>query len=125
MLVGLVIEHHDLTIPVDSASIFTPWYALANGSPCGHSDSGALPQSVASVAANLELRTFHAVQSSAPRDKFLALPAYKLRSGTLLLLDGNHRVVATQVDGSTLSLALFVVCGPLDSVVLPDLGHWV
>lgn len=118
------IEHSNLTIPTDSSSIFTPWYALKDGNVCCYSDPGAQPQSVVSVAESPELRSHHSVYNDAPNEQLLVLPAYKLSNDSLLLLDGNHRVVATHIAGVTLSLEVFAICGPLDRVVLPDLVHW-
>lgn len=119
------IEHLDLAVPSDSANIYTPWYALASGKACNYADPGAQPQSVALAAVNPELLSCHGVSSIAPSNEALLLPAYRLSNGAVLLLDGNHRVVAAQATSVAVPLALFVIHGPMCSSVLPDLCHWV
>lgn len=118
------IEHQDSVIPSASANLYTPWYALVDGEPCAFDAAGAQPQSVAAAGRNTRLLLHHHVQTVAVYTGVLLLPAYRLNKGSVLLLDGNHRVVAAQVSSQQLRLALFVICGPISAAVLPDLRHW-
>ncbi len=116
-----LIEHRDLSLPEDAANLFTPWYALADGSVCSYDSAGAL---ISSVSSNQQLLAYHNIQASTSAETLLTLPAYELKNGAVLLLDGNHRAVSTHLSGAKKRLALFIVCGPLSINVLPDLRHW-
>lgn len=52
------------------------------------------------------------------------LPAYDLGPAGLLLLDGNHRAVATYIAARRFTIELRVLHGPLDRRILPPLKHW-
>jgi hypothetical protein len=53
-----------------------------------------------------------------------AVPAYNVRRG-YLLLDGNHRSIATVRAGVEYNIELRIIHGPIDRRVLPDLGVFV
>lgn len=91
------------------------------------------PMSVAEVAAKLD--EFQPDNRSAFRnylDHIVAskgqprwvLPAYDLHSSGLLLLDGNHRAVATYLARRRFVVELRVLHGPLDRRILAPLKYW-
>jgi hypothetical protein len=41
----------------------------------------------------------------------------------MVLLDGNHRAVAAYLTGVPVRTLLFVLHGPVDEAILPDLRH--
>jgi hypothetical protein len=53
----------------------------------------------------------------------LVLPCYRTGSGSLLILDGNHRAVAAYQSESDVRLLIFAISGPDNPLVLPDLVH--
>ena len=112
------------SLPEHSDRVYTPWYALADGSVCNCNSPNAAPQSLASVACNQALIAYHQVQGALAGQSVLVVPAYRLNPDTILLLDGNHRAAASQVAASRVAIAAFVVNGPIDGGVLPDLVHW-
>lgn len=111
-------------IPEQSARVYTPWYALTDGSVCDYNSANAKPQSVAAVASNPALRACHNIRDTPHPESTTVVPAYRVSKEAILLLDGNHRIVSGHVTGSPMALAAFVVCGPIDQNVLPDLVHW-
>lgn len=114
-----------LSLVTNATEVFTPWYARDDGLPCDYDSPGAKPQSLAAAAQNALLLRRHDVSSDVPSDPRLEVPAYRLGAGGLLLLDGNHRAVACVVAGVDQAVTAYVVEGPLDGAVLPDLVHWV
>lgn len=119
------IELRYMSLPEQSDLIYTPWYASADGSPCEYNSANAKPQSIASVALNDALLACKKVLGTAHPDSLLVVPAYRLRYDSILLLDRNHRAVSAQVAASKAGLAAFIIHGPLNERVLPDLAHWV
>ena len=118
------IEFRYFSLPEHADLIFTPWYARADGSVCGYSSSNAKPQSVAAVASNRALLDHHGVRDTPHPDSISVVPAFRLNQDYILLLDGNHRAVSSQVAASKAGLAAFIVNGPINEQVLPDLRHW-
>lgn len=56
----------------------------------------------------------------------LTLVAWRTPSGRTIILDGNHRAVSSLVaPNMNIRAEVFVVCGPANSQVVPDLGHHV
>lgn len=118
------IELRYFSIPEDSSLVYTPWYAKPNGSACAYDSPDATPQSVASVASNSALRAHHRVRIHPPSESIVMVPAYGLSGESILLLDGSHRAVSSRVTSTQLGLVAFVIKGPIDKDVLPDLVHW-
>ena len=118
------VELRYFALPDDASRIYTPWYARSDGSVCGYNSSSAVPQSVASVALSTALLDHHRVRDTAPPESVAIVPAYRLNDDSILLLDGNHRTVSSQVASSKLAIAAFVINGPIDKQALPDLAHW-
>jgi hypothetical protein len=54
----------------------------------------------------------------------LALPAYSPNKREVILLDGTHRAAAALAAKVELRLLVFIVEGPCDSSILPDLDHY-
>lgn len=105
--------------------IYTPWYARADGSVCEYNSPGARPQSIAAVAKNSALLAHHGVRKTPHPESVSVVPAYRLNHDSILLLDGNHRAVSSQVAVSKAGIAACIVNGPIDGQVLADLAHWV
>lgn len=117
------IEPRTLNIPRDSDHIFTPWYARDDDSVCSHNEPGAKPLSVATAARNQRLLKLYRILPTAPTEHIVA-PAYQLPTSAILLLDGNHRAVSSQRAASNIQVIAFVINGPINEQVLPDLAHW-
>lgn len=113
------------SLPKDADRIYTPWYVGPDGSNCAFSCANGSPQSVLSASRNHLLRNHHEVQDKAPRDLIQILPAYRLDEDHVLLLDGNHRVVSSQISESQLAIVAFVIDGPITDRAIPDLKHWM
>lgn len=111
-------------LPEDAGRIYVPWYAKPDGSVCDYNSSNAQPQSVEAVALNPALRSHHNVAVTAPPESVSVVPAYRVSRESILLLDGNHRAVSSQKAALRAAFAAFVINGPLDKQVLPDLMHW-
>lgn len=118
------IELGYFSLPEQSDRIYTPWYALADGTICSCNSPNAKPQSVAAVALNKALLDHHGIRDTPHPDSVSVAPAYRLNHDSILLLDGNHRAVSSQVAASKTGLAAFIVNGPINEQVLPDLAHW-
>lgn len=119
------IELRYFSMPEDSNLVYTPWYAKPDGSACAYNYPDAAPQSVASIALNRSLREHHKVVYHPHCEPITVLPAYGLSGESILLLDGNHRVASAQMASAEFGLVAFVIKGPIDKDVLPDLMHWV
>lgn len=118
------IEVVSFQLPNDGSSLFTPWYALPDGTVCPFNAAGAIPQSLEVAAANDALCKSHQVAEWRGSSQTIEAPSYELPDGKVLLLDGNHRAVAAQKSHRPIALTAFVVCGPLTQSVCPDLMHW-
>jgi hypothetical protein len=113
-----------LQLPGDAGRIFTPWYLDGSGVARDYFDDGAMPQNVSSAAQSDALKKRHRFHYQEGSPTVVVAPAYGLPNGGVLLLDGNHRVVSAYLGGVNLLLMAFVIEGPLDAKILPDLEHW-
>jgi hypothetical protein len=50
--------------------------------------------------------------------------AYALPHGNLVIMDGYHRFAALAIAGRSFDVHAWIVEGPLDSSILPDLTYW-
>ncbi|WP_327286861.1 hypothetical protein [Streptomyces sp. NBC_01198] len=128
-----VLVEQDFHTSVDRlAEMTTMWYADAEGRPVDYAAPNASPLTVREAAAldmstvprreeDLSLYTDRAARSPAPVQ--LVLAAYYLYSGSHLILDGTHRAVAAIRARAPAAVFSFVLRGPLDAAILPDLSH--
>ena len=52
------------------------------------------------------------------------VPAYSLRNGHRLVLDGNHKMAALVMAGVPATLLVFTVAGPVNAGAVADLKFW-
>lgn len=81
-------------------------------------------QSIADVSSNPALCRKHGICDVSSHMPPMTLPAYDVHNRRVLLLDGNHRTVSAMRVGKPLALVLFVIHGPIDEQVVPDLKPW-
>jgi hypothetical protein len=128
----VVVEQDFHTSADRLADMTTMWYADCEGAPVDYAAPNAAPLTVRQAAAldmgsvprreeALSLYADRAAQSVAPVQ--LVLAAYYLNSSTHLILDGTHRAVATIRADVPATVFSFVLRGPLDPAILPDLCH--
>lgn len=110
---------------------YLPWYLPADGMEADY-DEDVRPVAVAEfpeiegrlrperqekiTQLRRDIRTSNGAQ--------LLVPAYDLGNGRHLLLDACHRVAALADAPVPLAAVIFLLHGPLDARVLPDLTHW-
>lgn len=112
-------------LPYNSGTLYTPWYTNSSGVPRKFSDPDANPLTVSAAAKNPGIITYQQVRQIYTGNlSCLEFPAYQLPDNRLLLLDGNHRTVSTVIEGRSITIMLFVLDGPVQKQILPDLGHW-
>lgn len=112
--------------------LFTVWYAGPGGQHAGYDETGARPLRVCEAslteatwpmerATKIEaMAASHAGSSGEPA--VLPLPTYRVGAG-LVILDGTHRAVAAFRACAEVRLMLFILDGPADRKILPDLRH--
>ncbi|WP_157493238.1 hypothetical protein [Desulfonatronovibrio magnus] len=119
------IEKYGCSLPAAADKIWTPWYTDESGRPREFYHNDAMPNSVIHAASNSELLEYHEVQNRLMgQNTNFVFPGYKPPGPDILLLDGNHRSVSAMVEGRKISIALYIIKGPLDPSVLPDLHLW-
>ncbi|MFH8469494.1 hypothetical protein [Streptomyces sp. NPDC017991] len=110
----------------------TLWYTGRDGRPVEYTHSRAAPLTVRQVAA-ADMRTplqrqntLNTLTQQALRCREsvqLVLPAYRLPDGADLILDGTHRAVTALRARAHVTVFLYVLLGPTDPTILPDLAH--
>lgn len=112
--------------------LFTVWYQTADGTDGDWRNPGDRPLRVAECADAMDIwpadrrdriHGFADAFRGDDRPVQLVLPAYAVGGDGAVLLDGTHRAVAAHLSGADVRIMLFVLDGPLDPRVLPDLGH--
>lgn len=116
----------------DLGALYTVWYAGPGERHAAYDDPEVRP---------LRVRETTLTESTWPADRatkidamsadygsvdveplVLPLPAYRVGAG-VVMLDGNHRAVAAFRASSEVRLLLFILDGPQDPGILPDLVH--
>ncbi len=120
-----LVEVRNFLLPRDAGRIYTSWYLESDGAVCGYNSPGALPQSVEAVVQSPELMRQNAVRSQYESKEGLVVPAFAVEENVVILMDGNHRVVAAHAGGCEHSIVAYVVNGPIDEAVLADLRCWL
>ncbi|WP_068926641.1 hypothetical protein [Planobispora rosea] len=115
------------------SSIFTVWYERPDGTNGDWRNRTDRPLRVGDVYRThstwpeVRRRRIAALSDTfrrEPEPVQLVLPAYSLGDERLLLLDGTHRSVAAHLAGADVRLFIFMVKGPVDDKILPDLMHF-
>ncbi|WP_141817618.1 hypothetical protein [Ornithinimicrobium humiphilum] len=108
----------------------TTWYLDETGAgEVDYATSSCPPITVAEAAARLHdldparQRHLDATARHLGTQAILA-PLYRLNHHDLLILDGNHRLVAAYLRGTEVRVLAMILHGPLDPQVLPDLAFW-
>jgi hypothetical protein len=110
--------------------LFTVWFVDARGRPSDWRVEGARPLRVREALDSERrwsserlsfLEELSGVYRSSSEPVRLVLPLCRLRDGSGLLVDGNHRTVAAFVAARELRLLKSRVEGPVDHRMLPDL----
>ena len=130
-----VIVHHDFHTSLDRlARMHTLWYADPTGRLASYTDPTAAPLTVGQAAVldmsdvpkrqqTLDVFTERAGRSTEPVQ--LVLAAYRLQDRRDVLLDGTHRAVAAVRANACVTVFSFVLVGPADPGILPDLSHYL
>jgi|SRR5581483_7879698 len=118
------IEELALSVPADLGKLWTPWRRKTKPAEPGDPP----PLSVVQAASDAEVMrdADHRLAKQLARWQdgvTLELPAFALPDGMLLLLDGNHKVVAAAVRRGSAALKLAVIRGP-NADLFPDLAGW-
>ncbi|OXM54889.1 hypothetical protein [Amycolatopsis alba] len=110
----------------------TVWYADGSGHDAGYDHQGSRPLRVSEAAVTeaswprARATTIAALRREyvrADRPVHLALPGYRV-GDEVVLLDGNHRAAAAYLADADTRLLLYILRGPTDSGMLPDLRHY-
>ncbi|MFI9454677.1 hypothetical protein [Amycolatopsis sp. NPDC052450] len=110
----------------------TVWYADESGRDARYDHPGARPLRVSEVAiTEASWPRARASMIAALREQYtrtarpvqLTLPGYRV-GDEVVLLDGNHRVAAAYLADADTRFILYLLCGPTDSGMLPDLRHY-
>ncbi|RSM59282.1 hypothetical protein DMH03_25885 [Amycolatopsis sp. WAC 01376] len=110
----------------------TVWYADESGRDAGYDHQGARPLRVSEVAITEAswprarasmIAALRAEYTRTARPVQLTLPGYRV-GDEVVLLDGNHRAAAAYLADADTRLLLYILCGPTDSGMLPDLRHY-
>ena len=119
------IYHIDVDVKKSGNTIFTPWYINQNMAPSDYLDPEAVPQSIFQISNNKLMMEHHNCIKILRNNASLCFPAFDLGSKKYLLLDGNHRAVASIFsDEKELYIQLCVISCEIDPDFLPDLLHW-
>lgn len=129
---GCVVRERFSRSPDVLGGLFTVWYRSADGTDGDWRNPGDRPLRVAECADAIDVlpadrrrRILRFTEAFRGEDApvRLVLPAYAVGGDEAVLLDGTHRAVAASLSGVEVRVMLFVLDGPLDPRVLPDLGH--
>jgi hypothetical protein len=110
----------------------TVWYTYPDGSPGDwrNQDNRRLRVEEAAPRDNFPSReSFDYIESLASSMRnnsaspYLVLPCYRTEQGKFLILDGNHRAVATYKSEADIRRLVFAITGPDNPLILPDLLH--
>ncbi|MFJ8912609.1 hypothetical protein [Amycolatopsis sp. NPDC102389] len=127
-----VVEERFTCSREELGQLCTVWYVDEFGRDAGYDYEGARPLRVSEVeiteatwppARASMIAALRRDYASADSTVTLTLPAY-LVGGEVVLLDGNHRAAAAYLAEADTCLRLYLLSGPTDSEVLPDLGHY-
>ena len=102
--------------------LYTPWRRKSDGTYANGRDDDAEPLRV-------ETNPFppcreSILQSFSLQPGSLRLPCYQIRDKEYLILDGNHRAVSLYRSNYQIDVQAWIIEGPMDSNILPDLSKW-
>ncbi|MGW6486193.1 hypothetical protein [Streptomyces sp. NPDC055056] len=130
----LPVQQRFHTSPDRLGMMNTLWYVGPDGTPAEYTHPRADPLSTRQAAV-ADMRalpqretTLGALTQQAakcPEPVQLVLPAYRLPNGADLILDGTHRAVAALRAQARVTVFLYVLLGPADPKILPDLAYYL
>lgn len=115
------------------SSWYAPWYLGESRAEVNYAAADARPLAISELPATLHCLSVprqQSILSLAERFKHdqqpvqLVVPLFALGPSRYFLLDGNHRMAALATLQIKFCLMAFVVHGPIQGDVLPDLQHW-
>jgi hypothetical protein len=118
------VQRKILTVPDDADFLFAPWYLDSKGKPVGYRHTEAHPVLISEAAFNAELERDQNIEPQFRGSTLPECPAIQVPQNKYLLLDGNHRVTAATKGQVRRPLILWVIIGPLNDELIPDLIHW-
>ena len=110
-----------------------PWCLNASNAFVNYDAPSASPVSLGDVPQWLEylpsnmratIKQFEGEFRSGARTTELEIPSYALPANRYLVLDGNHSLSALTLCGLPFVVHMYVVKGPIDQNVLPDIVHF-
>lgn len=122
-----------LSVEETASAWYAPWYYDSSGSEVDYRATDAHPILLSEVPHHLNRfrrgrrETILAFSEQFRRQHdptHLVVPAYSLRGGRYLVLDGNHRISGLVHAGSQFRAMFLAVHGPIVPEALPDLQHW-
>ncbi|WP_420031360.1 hypothetical protein ACN2WE_00055 [Streptomyces sp. cg28] len=127
------VQHRFHTSPDRLGQMNTLWYTGPDGTPVEYTHPQAAPLTTRQ-ASKTDMRSLPQRENTLTRltkqasgslePVQLVLPAYRLPNGTDLILDGTHRAVAALRAQARVTVFLYVLLGPADPTILPDLAHY-
>ena len=102
--------------------LYTPWREKADGSYADGWCEAAEPLRVNSV--RFPDRCEHELSEFPYRSETLKIPCYELPNGEYLILDGNQRAVSLFRSKCSINVEAWIIKGPIDQGIMPDLGKW-
>jgi hypothetical protein len=119
--------------PEELRNIHTVWYRTPQGETGDWRNSEDTPLRLGEVTTTAgtwpaERKTrynyFREAFSKLEDPLMLVLPSYSPNKRDVILLDGTHRAAAALAVNIEVRLMIFIVEGPCDPTILPDLKHY-
>src|ERR1700753_137542 len=119
--------------PEELRNIYTVWYRTPQGENGDWRNSEDTPLRLGEVTTTAgtwpadrknRYNYFRETFSNLGDPLMLVLPSYSPNKQDVILLDGTHRAAAALAAKVELRLMIFIVDGPCDSTILPDLNHY-
>lgn len=111
----------------NAADLHTPWY-LDDEGEIPYSEANSPPLRLREAKDRFDLldedRRFKINDIQGEGLLIGPVPCYSLPDGTVLLMDGNHRIASAFIFGTDLPFYGLVLHGPIDEAILPDLKFW-
>jgi hypothetical protein len=127
------VEENYSSLHEDLARLRTVWYLSPDGRPGDYRNRNDRPMSLVEAVEGLDDAPPTRRQKITLLDDWfcryvdpvqLVLPCYRLPAAELLILDGTHRAAAAYRGQHEFRMFAFILVGPVNSAVLPDLAHF-
>ena len=112
---------------------YSPWYVDKAGKETSYENPAGTSLSVARAASGtirFSQQREHLIAELTREYRSISDPLqivvalYALPNDRFLVLDGNHRLIAATRAECEVTVLTFVLYGPIDPSILPDLAHW-